>query len=275
MKTVLILGVNYNSYKELNNYLQSIERAARVASEFVRVDVWIGDNTTANQQPISIDYDYVCVRVFPYYQNLGYMGCAISMFHEISQDQANKYDFVFISNVDLLLSETFFIELNAIESQTAGWIVPSVYTIGTRKNENPFMLARPTRLKMFLLQMLYSFPLLYGLYEFIYRFRHKERNLLTNQEQSRPIYAGHGSIMIFTKQFVLDNLDMSFPGFMYGEEIYVAELVRQSHLTTEYYPQLVVNNIGNVSTKFLGNRRKCQMSKESLSAICHLFFEAH
>ena len=65
MKTILILCVNYNSYKELNNYLQSIERAARVASEFVRVDVWIGDNTTASQQPISIDYDYVRVRVFP------------------------------------------------------------------------------------------------------------------------------------------------------------------------------------------------------------------
>lgn len=59
---------------------------------------------------------------------------------------------------------------------------------------------------------------------------------------------------------------------MYGEEIYFAELVRQSHLTTEYYPQLVVNNIGNVSTRFLGNKRKCQMSKVSLSAIRHLFF---
>jgi len=275
MKTILILCVNYNSYSELTNYLQSIETAAKAASQLVSVDVFVGDNTTVNQQAILKDYNYIHVSVFPYYQNIGYIGCASAMFHELSQDQANKYDFVFISNVDLLLSETFFIELNPIESKTAGWIVPSVYTIGTRKNENPFMLVRPTRLKMFLLQMLYSFPLLYGLYEFIYRFRHKEINLLMNQEQGRSIYAGHGSIMIFTKQFVLDNLDMSFPGFMYGEEIYFAELVRQSQLTTGYYPQLVVNNIGNVSTKFLGITRKCQMSKESLSAIRHLFFEAH
>ena len=55
-------------------------------------------------------------------------------------------------------------------------------------------------------------------------------------------------------------------------EIYFVDVVRQSHLTTEYYPQLVVNNIGNVSTRFLGNKRKCQMSKVSLSAIRHLFF---
>ena len=55
-------------------------------------------------------------------------------------------------------------------------------------------------------------------------------------------------------------------------EIYFAELVRKSHLKSEYYPQLVVNNIGNVSTQFLGNKRKCQMSKVSLSAIRQLYF---
>lgn len=272
MKKILILCVNYNSYRELNNYLQSLETAAKAASQLVSVDVFVGDNTTVNQQEILKDYNYIHVSVFPYYQNVGYIGCASAMFHELNQDQANKYDFVFISNVDLLLSETFFIELNSIDSNTAGWIVPSVYTIGTKRNENPYMLSRPTRLKMFLLELLYSFPLLYSLHKVFYPFRHKEREVLTNHQQNRLIYAGHGSIIIFSKKFMKSNWLMSFPGFMYGEEIYFAELVRRAQLTTEFYPQLIVNNIGNVSTKFLGNKRKCQMSKESLSNIRRLFF---
>lgn len=272
MKTILILCVNYNSYTELNNYLQSLDVAAKKASEVVSVDVFIGDNTTFNQQSISVEYNYIHVRVFPYYQNLGYVGCATKMYYELSQEQASKYDFVFISNVDLLVSETFFIELAAINSQTAGWIVPSLYRKSNNKNDNPMMLNRPTRLKMFLLELLFSFSLLYSLYKVIYRFRHKERDSVKNQEQSRTIYAGHGAIMIFSKHFMKSNLHISFPGFMYGEEIYFAELVLRSQLTTEYHPKVVVYNIGNVSTNFLGNKCKCQMSKESLSAIRRLFF---
>lgn len=72
--------------------------------------------------------------------------------HEINQNEATSYDFVIISNVDLLLSENFFIELNDINNSKAGWVVPSVYTIGTQKNENPFMLVRPTRLKIIVIR---------------------------------------------------------------------------------------------------------------------------
>lgn len=272
MKKILILCVNYNSYEELGNYLHSIDVAAKKVCDLFVIDVFVGDNTTENQQQILTDYTFMNVRVFPYYKNLGYVGCATAMLNEITHTAVCHYDFVAISNVDLLFSETFFIELNSIDSNTAGWIVPSVYTIGTKRNENPYMLSRPTRLKMFLLELLYSFPLLYSLHKVFYPFRHKEREVLTNHQQNRLIYAGHGSIIIFSKKFMKSNWLMSFPGFMYGEEIYFAELVRRAQLTTEFYPQLIVNNIGNVSTKFLGNKRKCQMSKESLSNIRRLFF---
>jgi len=57
---------------------------------------------------------------------------------------------------------------------------------------------------------------------------------------SCKIYAGHGSIMIFTKAFMMKNLDLEFPAFMYGEEIFFAELVRLSHLETIYVPNIYV-----------------------------------
>lgn len=272
MKNILILCVNYNSYEELGNYLHSIDVAAKKVCDLFVIDVFVGDNTTENQQQILTDYTFINVRVFPYYKNLGYVGCATVMLNEITHTAVCHYDFVAISNVDLLFSETFLLELNNINTNNVGWVVPSVYTLSTEKNENPYMLTRPTNLKIFLLQLLYTCPLVYSLYEFIYRFRHRERKLLTNQQQNIPIYAGHGSIMIFTKHFFRLNTAIHFPGFMYGEELFFAELVRQSKLQTVYYPQLIINNIGNVSTKLLGNKRKCHMSKESLSAIRQLYF---
>jgi len=45
MKYILLSCVNYNSYNELVDYLQSINEAAAYAKEVVFIDVVISDNS--------------------------------------------------------------------------------------------------------------------------------------------------------------------------------------------------------------------------------------
>lgn len=272
MKSILILCVNYNSYKELKNYLCSINAAAKSVTKILNVDVLVADNTIENIEEVGVNYIHITVKVYPFYYNFGYMGGVTQMMKKESKEKVLLYDFVIISNVDLKLAETFFVELLKINRCKVGWIAPKIITECTRKDENPHMIDRPTKLKIQLLQFLYECPMLYSFYTLGYKYMHKKRKQISASYEERSIYAGHGSIMIFTKEVVEKYFPFVFPAFLYGEEIYFGELVLKLNLKTVYCPSVNVFNIGNVSTKFLGNKKRCKFSLESILALRREFF---
>ena len=276
MKHILLSCVNYNSYIELVDYLQSIDDAAEQVKELVRVDVVISDNSINKKKINTSGYTSINCRIF-LNENIGYLGGALS---SINLSDLSNYDFVIISNVDLKLSTSFFLNIinidltdRGLDITNIGWITPRIFTPKTQKDENPLMLKRPTKTKLILLELLYKMDFLEGLYVYFYGFRHRERKYLSSQS-SCEIYAGHGSLMIFTQKFFLQNKNLVFPSFMYMEEIYFAELVRLSDLKTVYIPSIYVESIGNVSTGFLGYKKRCSMSLDSLSKIRKMFFSS-
>jgi len=274
MKHFLLSCVNYNSYNELVNYLKSIDEAAEQAKELVHVDVVISDNSINKKKIDTSGYTSINCQTF-LNENIGYLGAALSL---INQADISQYDFVIISNVDLKLSTAFFkniinIDLTdkGINISNIGWISPRIFTTKSQKDESPLMIKRPTKFKLILLEWLYRIDFLEGLYIYFHQFRHRERKYLSSQS-SCEIYAGHGSLMIFTKMFFLQNQKLVFPSFMYAEEIYFAELVRLTNLKTVYIPGVYVENIGNVSTTFLGYKKRCSMNLKSLSTVRKMFF---
>ena len=90
---------------------------------------------------------------------------------------------------------------------------------------------------------------------------------------SCTIYAGHGSFMLFTKEFIAQYDDLQFPTFLYGEEIFFAELIRAANLKVLYAPTLLINNTGNVSTGRVSLKQRSQWSIESLLAIYNTYFK--
>lgn len=271
MKKVLIVCVNYNSYKELQDYLQSIETSANEVKEDVYVEVAVADNTPVNYKGIDLKFSTINIRLFPYHKNLGYMGGAEAVFKDLGKEYVQKFDFVIVSNVDLTLSRRFFNNLcNREFSNDIGWIAPTIYR-QDKSNENPFKTERISRLKMNVLILMYSFPRLYEIYERYSRAQHREYvNYPDNGEYE--IYAGMGPIFIFTKKFIEIEYPLSFPSFMYGEEIYYGELVKQNNLKTIFVPSIEVFDIGSVSTGKLGMKWKCKSNKESLMEIKKLFY---
>lgn len=272
MNKILFLCVNYNSYGELADYLKSIDIAARNAADLI-VEVAVGDNSSENLRPISTNYGHINVKQFLYDKNLGYLGCVNSVINDIGYISVKAYQFVIISNVDLLLSETFFTKLVNMSTKQVGWIAPRIYTLKSGSDENPFLKKRPTKLKLNFLILLYSFPSLYLLYSLLYSLKEKIKISGNGLLKEQKIYAGHGSIMIFTHEFINSISEFTFPSFMYGEEIFFAELVRSSGLNVVFYPSVSVQNIGNVSTVFLNNKYKCQLNKSSLVTLQNIFFK--
>ena len=243
MKKILLICVTYHSDKELQAFKESVRRAAERVKDALQVDVEVADNGQDNR---------------------GYLGGALPIYNA----KAKNYDFVSISNVDLELAQDFFEQLVAVDVKNLGWIAPDIYTDKINRHENPFMLARPTKRNFAIWQIIYSCTWIYRLYHRLYLLKSKQTKIYPACE----IYAGHGSFMLFTKSFVDHYPELHFPGFMYGEELYLAELVRCAGLKVKYIPTLRIANIGNINTGLINQKQKSAWSKESLHAIYQQFF---
>ncbi|MBQ8939708.1 MAG: hypothetical protein IJ047_05740 [Paludibacteraceae bacterium] len=243
MKKILLICVTYHSDKELQAFMESVHRAAKVVEGQMAVDIQVADNGK---------------------ENLGYLGGALPIYNKY----AKEYDYVSISNVDLELAPDFFEQLLRIDTRGIGWTAPDIYTEKIDRHENPHMLSRPTKRNFFIWNSIYSSTWIYRMYHALHLLKNKNSKVYPACE----IYAGHGSFMLFTKAFIDQYPELHYPTFMYGEEIYMAELVRAAQLKVRYIPTLLIANTGNISTGLINQAQKSQWSKESLRAIQKDFF---
>ncbi len=244
MKKYLLICVTYHSDEALRHFVASVHRAAERVKESLQVDIEIADNGQENR---------------------GYLGGALPIYNA----KAQAYDYVSISNVDLELASDFFEQLLQLDSTQTGWLAPDIYTDKINRHENPYMMTRPTKKNFLIWGIIYRSTLLYRLYHKLYLIKNKQQKIYPACE----IYAGHGSFMLFTHAFVQQNPDLQFPGFMYGEEIYLAERTRAAGLITKYEPALRIANVGNISTGLINQAQKSAWSRKSLHAIYNAYFK--
>ena len=244
MKKILLICVTYHSDEALHMFVESVHRAAHRVEGRMQVDIEIADNGLNNK---------------------GYLGGALPIYNA----KAQGYDFVSISNVDLQLAEDFFEQLLTTDTASIGWIAPDIYTDKISRHENPYMLIRPTKRNFFIWNIIYRNTFIYRLYHCLYLIKSRKKKTYP----ACNIYAGHGSFMLFTQAFVAHHPQLKFPGFMYGEEIYFAELTRLVPLHVRYIPTLCIANTGNVNTGVIKQKQKSAWSRQSLRAIYKAFFE--
>lgn len=267
---ILIFCVNFNSYKELNNYLHSIEIAFNYNNN-IQLEIWIADNTINDIKKIDLSsFDSLNINIQSYNKNIGYLGAITKLIEHKGFTEVKKYDYVIFSNVDLLLSETFFKDLiNSEVEENVGWIAPKIFSISENRDRNPKILERPSLKRLNTLILMFKNPLLYRFYRgFVYKLRSKRMPI----SGKNKIYAGHGSIMIFTKSFMSKNVSFEFPSFLFCEEIYLGELARLSKLKVIYLPDIVVHDLDHVSTSKMKWANYCQMNLDSLNIIKNTFW---
>ncbi len=233
MKKFAIYCVTYNSYAELADYLASIEEAAMRAADKIKVDVYVADNTVENFQDITFNASASTVRIFPYHENLGYLGGAQRMMRETD---VAAYDYVAVSNVDLRMEKDALERLADLAvGENVGWIAPALYSNQLHYDRNPSVLKRYTKRRLQLIGCLFRFPILYYTYRATL---YKRKKVRKTYDRPLEIYAGHGSCMIFTRSFIARCGVPNYPVFLYGEEIYFAEQCRAAGLSVVYQPSV-------------------------------------
>ena len=92
------------------------------------------------------------------------------------------------------------------------------------------------------------------------------------EEDAIRVYAVHGSFMAFNKSYFLKGGNFKHGCFLYGEEIYVAEIARQKGLKVVYKPELTVEHNEHASVGLFPSFEKLSYIKESSRYCADNFF---
>lgn len=266
MKTILIVCVNYNSYDALWNYLQSIADACQKCNDF-SIEIKIADNSS---KPKVVDFQILNLNIALYkFSNLGYFGAAFQIINSLSD--VSGFDYVFITNVDVILPDNFFTKLSNVSlNDNVGWIAPNIISLTTNKRYNPYIVERYSKLKIELIELMYRFPFVHKIYNrTIHQWKKNKRTAICNNME---IYAGHGSFFILTRPFFLDYKPLTYPVFLFGEEIFIAETIKEKKLKVEYVPSLLVYDKDHVSTKHMSNKSHYKAFLESIQFIKNRYY---
>ncbi len=283
MMKVCILSVCHNSYVEAERFLDSIVDAIKEAETLVSLDLYIIDNSSPfnhlyieklKKQRSGLSVTYIAS------DNLGYfpsVSAAIRKYNIALSD----YDYVCISNVDLRLSKSFFGVLSGINPElNVGVYAPSIFSAQLNADRNPKIVHRPSAFKLKINKFLFSSRFRYRLLKSVNSFRLRLRQFLKPNPDSkqpgsskfyREIYASHGSFILFTRSFIAIESKFAYPVFLFGEEIYVAEIARNNQLKVKYVPELLIFDSEHVSTSTMGNSFYRQSNLKALSYILSNF----
>jgi len=274
---ICILAVCHNSYDEALLFLNSIAESVKNTS--VDLDVFFIDNSTkfnefsvGKIQNLYAGFGIKYIRS----ENLGYLpsiACSIEQ-HSINLE---KYDYSCISNVDLILADDFFTCLeNIIVNRGVGIYAPAILSSALHVNRNPKIVKRPSVAKLKLNRLLFKYSMSHFILRLVNTARLKIQQYVkadktlhasTQRNVTKTIYAPHGSFMILTKEFTKNDSKLSYPIFLFCEEIYLAEKSIEFNLSVAYCPDLVVFDSEHVSTSLMKPASYRKQNFEALSYI--------
>lgn len=250
---VAVVAICYNAYSDTINFLNSINIASEKVND-LDLDVIVCDNSTKDiglggLSSTILKYGYKYIKL----DNVGYFPAFFKGFETLNDSDEKDWDFVIVSNVDLLIDDTFFENLKKCKfSKEVGVVAPSILSKQTNEDINPKIFKRPKRNK--LLMLYYGFQILwfYKFYVWLSINRAKYRGSKQARGRAYPsgtvMYAAHGSLMIFTNSYLKKGASLDYPRFLFGEEVFVAEEARLKELLTVYSPELKVYDNEHGST---------------------------
>lgn len=201
-------------------------------------------------------------------KNLGYLhGCL----YGVKKSESN-YAWVMISNTDIEFTDNDYFEklLQSAADDNDIWCIGSDIVLKANgAHQNPFLSQRPSKRKFSLWKTVYSSYPLFRLYFKLYALKHKEE---ANADiKSSFIYATHGSCFLLKDECVNKIIEENPGIFMYGEELLVAEIIKENNKKCYLNIDTCVLHNENQVTGRIGNRKKQGWFKQSINYL----FENH
>ena len=274
---VCVLAVCHDSYEESLVFLKSV--SSSVQETEVELELYFIDNSEKVHRDFAATLDELDLGYEVRYErseNLGYFPSIAASVKRLGV-YLPAYDYVIVSNVDLCFDNRFFSVLRELPvSKRVGAYAPSIRSSSLGVDRNPKIVRRPSARKLRLNRWLFRHSLSYAALRTVSRLRLKARELLRRtgaqrrarrQSSERSIYAPHGSCVVLTREFVRREENITYPIFLFCEEIYIGEKAREFGLDVVYKPDLVVYDEEHASTSLMKPKAYRDRNVEALSYI--------
>lgn len=242
---VLIVTVNF---RNADCTLQFLASASRLEG-FAHCQILIVDNNSGDGDFARIK-QAICgfsnVELVEARQNLGYFGAAKLGLQHFLVNQAMP-DWVIVSNNDIVFEDTRFLSrLFQKDPMAVGMLAPAIISALTQHDANPSIRHRPSQLRMLRYRLwlsnYYAMRFKQWLSPYVRRVRYRfyQRTPPPAEGVQCPIYAPHGALLIFSRQFFEAGGFIDTDFFLYAEEFIVAEMCLRLSLPIVHDPELRV-----------------------------------
>ncbi|SRR5581483_10935160 len=211
--------------------------------------------------------------------NLGYFGGA-NWAIERRQSSGHVARWTIVSNADIRIAdEQLFDKLDAIcdLEHSFGVVAPDVTSLedGRTVHRNPYMVKRPAPWQLRLLRWLFSSYGRYVLYERSTELRRLVRRFWSSSSTPvrRPIYAPFGAFVALSDAFFHRGGTLRGSPFLFGEELFLAEISRRLGLAIIFEPQLTVTHNTHGAIRKVGSPQVLAWTRAALDEIVHEFFD--
>lgn len=274
---VCLVCVCYNAYIDAKKLLDSLD-AAHQNSAGLALTVVFSDNSTNPSDRDELDGDsYSFDYIYCKNKNIGYFP-AFRAGLLATGVLPDTFDYVIVSNVDLTVDSSFFVQLKAASVPAGvGVIGPSIRSLSHGGDLNPKILHRPEREKLARMRTICSNHLVFFAHRLLSAARDNLRSKI-NADRGRAgsngeMYAAHGAFMIFTKEYFLRGGAIEYPVFLFGEEVFVAEEARRLALRTVHIQALAVYDRGHGSTSLMASKLIAGEYRRSYDYLLDNYFD--
>lgn len=254
----LIITINFRQAECTQRFFRSASGLASFAScNVLIVDNNSGDGSTSRiRQAIS---EFHNAELLPSSQNRGYFGAARWALDQYLQRHCLP-GWTAVCNNDIEFHDHLFLmKLLEKDPTSAGVIAPSIISDLTGHDANPIIRKRPGPFRMLRYRLwlanYYASWFKQWLSPSVRKMRHTISGTLTAAQcTSQPIYAPHGSFVIFSRRFFEAGGFIDDGFFLYAEEFSIAEMSIRLRLPVIHEPTLRVWHKGRQSTGRLLSR---------------------
>lgn len=275
----VFVGVHFNDQSVVRRFIEHIGSLRWPIG--LRVELCIADNSL-NWEGESPEW----VTVVRPSGNLGYLnGCAFALNEWRKRNGEVRPTIAIVGNTDLQFHPTFLERLSDTRDPSPkhvgiGVLAPDIRTPDGR-SLNPYSIKpwsnRQFRLRVTLISNSVTYWLMNRTLLLRSRVREITRQLFRGQNQppgrhaSFDIYAAHGSCFILGPTFFYRSGSLAYPGFLYGEELYIAEECAAKGIAITYEPALEVLHEGRGMERRANARARRTWAVISMKAVWNTY----
>ena len=270
-KIFLLTAVHYNNQAEVCDFVRHVNEL--MLPDGYEMHIAVTDNSGNWDVEFELPKN---VSMFQPKQNLGYLnGCSFALRNWIDEAQESP-EWVGLVNTDIELSEDFFPKLLSQSFAKEVAVIAPDIILPSGKRQNPHLLQRMSKSRLKLYCWIFGNKVTGCLYILANALMEGKRSIEKRVWEGKSpitIYAPHGSAVFLRRSYFDSGGHLESDGFMYGEELHVAEQALRYGLKVVWTPGITLRHNQHSSTGGLSMFQRIRWMQQSYESILENYYD--